>query len=48
MWDLDVVLCMATSHTPQTTYHACSCGEEFETTEELLEHAREEHGLAVF
>jgi predicted small metal-binding protein len=25
----------------------CSCGEQFETTEELLDHAREEHGLEV-
>jgi len=38
---------MATSQTPQTTYHTCSCGEQFDTTEELLEHAREAHGLNV-
>lgn len=38
---------MATSQqTP--TYHTCSCGEQFETTEALLEHARETHGLDVF
>lgn len=30
------------------TYHTCGCGGEFDTTEELLEHAREEHGLSVF
>jgi hypothetical protein len=30
------------------TYHTCSCGEEFDSTEDLLEHAREEHGLSVF
>jgi len=34
--------------TTTTTYHSCSCGEQFETTEELLEHAREAHGLSVF
>jgi predicted small metal-binding protein len=37
---------MATSQTP-AAYHTCSCGEEFETTEELLEHARSEHGVWV-
>lgn len=31
-----------------TRYHACSCGEEFDSTDALLEHAREEHGLSVF
>lgn len=40
--------CMATSQPTQSAYHTCSCGEQFETTEELLEHAREEHGLDVF
>ena len=34
--------------TTTTTYHSCSCGEQFETTEKLLEHAREAHGLSVF
>lgn len=29
-------------------YHVCSCGESFDTTDELVEHAREEHGLPVF
>jgi hypothetical protein len=28
-------------------YHSCGCGEQFDTTEELLEHARSEHGLWV-
>jgi len=40
---------MATRQSTTTTmYHSCSCGEQFETTEELLEHAREAHGLSVF
>ena len=40
---------MATrQQTPATTYHTCSCGETFETTEDLLEHARESHRLSVF
>jgi len=38
---------MATRQPTPTTYHTCSCGEEFDTTEELLEHARESHGLNV-
>jgi predicted small metal-binding protein len=39
---------MATRQQSRRTYHTCSCGEQFETTEELLEHARESHGLSVF
>jgi len=39
---------MATRQQPTTTYHTCTCGEEFETTDDLLEHAREAHGLSVF
>jgi len=39
---------MATRQQSPATYHTCSCGEEFDTTEELLEHAREAHGLSVF
>jgi predicted small metal-binding protein len=39
---------MATRQQTPTTYHTCSCGDKFESTEELLEHAREEHGLSVF
>jgi len=39
---------MATRQQPPTTYHTCSCGEEFDTTQELLDHAREAHGLSVF
>ena len=38
---------MATRQEEPPTYHVCSCGEQFETTEELLDHAREEHGLEV-
>ncbi len=33
---------------PTPTYHTCSCGKQFETTDDLLEHARETHGLSVF
>jgi hypothetical protein len=36
---------MAAGQTRQ--YHQCSCGETFRTTDGLLEHAREEHGLWV-
>jgi hypothetical protein len=39
---------MATRQQTTTTYHTCSCGEEFESTDELLEHAREAHRLSVF
>ncbi len=39
---------MATSQQPPTTYHTCSCGEEFDTTDDLLDHAREAHGFDVF
>lgn len=28
-------------------YHTCECGEQFDSTDALLDHAREEHGLAV-
>jgi hypothetical protein len=27
--------------------HRCSCGATFETVEDLLQHAREEHGAVV-
>jgi hypothetical protein len=37
---------MATSQKP-TAYHTCSCGEEFDSTEALLEHARSEHGAWI-
>lgn len=33
---------------PTPAYHQCSCGEHFESTEELVVHAREEHGLPVY
>jgi len=39
---------MATRQHTQSGYHTCTCGAEFETTEELLEHARESHGLGVY
>lgn len=42
------VVAMATRQQTPTTYHTCTCGEEFETTEDLLDHAREAHGLSVF
>jgi predicted small metal-binding protein len=38
---------MATRQEETPTYHACTCGEQFETTDDLLEHAREAHGLEV-
>jgi hypothetical protein len=38
---------MATRQEESPTYHACSCGEQFDTTEALLEHAREDHGFDV-
>lgn len=38
---------MAARKAPANGYHSCSCGESFETTELLLEHAREEHGLWI-
>jgi hypothetical protein len=37
---------MATGQTRSPT-HQCSCGETFETTEDLVAHAREEHGLWI-
>jgi hypothetical protein len=37
---------MATRQT-HTGYHTCSCGEQFDTTEELLDHGRDEHRLSV-
>ena len=39
---------MATRQASSTTYHTCTCGESFETTEELLTHAREAHGIGSF
>lgn len=38
---------MAAIQGPTGAYHSCSCGETFESTERLLEHARNEHGLWV-
>lgn len=32
---------------PSPASHRCGCGETFESTEALLAHAREEHGLFV-
>jgi len=39
------MLSMATRQASTDTYHTCSCGATFETTDDLLEHAREEHGF---
>lgn len=39
---------MATSQQTQPGYHTCSCGESFESTEALIEHAQDAHGLSVF
>jgi hypothetical protein len=36
---------MATRQPAPSAHHQCSCGESFDSTEELLAHAREEHGL---
>jgi hypothetical protein len=38
---------MATRQTPRPSHHRCSCGESFDTTEDLLAHARDDHGLYV-
>ena len=36
---------MATGQRTEPAHHLCSCGEEFESSEDLLVHAREVHGL---
>jgi hypothetical protein len=36
---------MATRQTSPSENHKCSCGETFTTTEDLVAHARSEHGL---
>jgi hypothetical protein len=38
---------MATRQHSRVEYHTCTCGEGFDTTEELLEHARDAHGIGV-
>jgi len=38
---------MATGQRSPPAYHVCSCGKEFENTEDLVVHAREEHGLDI-
>jgi len=38
---------METRQQSAPAYHRCSCGECFESTEELLAHARSEHGMDV-
>jgi hypothetical protein len=38
---------MATGQCASSGFHACSCGERFDTTEELVVHAREDHGLWI-
>ncbi len=37
---------MATSR-DANRYHVCSCGESFDSTADLLEHAREAHGITI-
>jgi hypothetical protein len=39
---------MAVGQTPTSAYHTCSCGESFDTTEELLAHAREVHNFTPY
>jgi hypothetical protein len=39
---------MAVGQTPQSAYHTCSCGKSFDTTEDLLAHAREVHGFTPY
>lgn len=39
---------MAAGQTQPTANHLCGCGKAFETTEELLAHAREEHGFWAY
>ncbi len=39
---------MATRHQSTSSYHECTCGETFDSTDELLDHAREDHGLGVY
>jgi hypothetical protein len=48
MRDRAVERCMATRPESPERYHTCTCGASFPTTDELLEHAREEHGLGVY
>jgi hypothetical protein len=43
----DVGMATHGSNKSVKTGHRCSCGETFETAEELREHAREEHGAIV-
>jgi len=38
---------MATGQT-QTPTHLCSCGKSFETTDDLVAHADEEHGFRPY
>ena len=39
---------MATRGQSPERYHTCTCGESFASTDDLLEHAREAHGLGVY
>ena len=39
---------MGTRQASPATYHTCTCGESFETTNDLLAHAREEHGIVTY
>lgn len=38
---------MATRQRAPESYHVCSCGETFESTDELVEHGREVHGILL-
>jgi hypothetical protein len=39
---------MATRPESSGGYHTCTCGESFDTTDQLLEHAREAHGIGGY
>jgi hypothetical protein len=39
---------MATREKSSSGHHTCTCGASFATTDDLLEHAREEHGLGGY
>jgi hypothetical protein len=39
---------MGTRQESTHSYHTCTCGATFDSTEALLDHAREAHGLDVY